>query len=644
MKFLTTLLLTLICITLSWGQNIREEFTYPLGGASLEYGTSMALDTFGNLYSIGHFHNTVDFDPSSSIDNHSSNGLWDIYIQKYDVQGNYLWTKTIGGTTGDYADGIAISPSGYIYITGSFTGNVDFDPNIGSNNLSSAGDRDIFILKMDLNGNLVWSKRLGGSGFDTGTSLTLDQQENIYLTGYFQNTVDFDPSNTTYNLSSNGGFDYFIQKLDNNGQFLWAQAIGGASVDKTYMVDLDQHNNILIAGYFNGNVDFDPSLGTQQLSSNGLAEAFIQKLDSMGNFQWVVPVGGSGNDVGYAVSTDINNNVLFTGYFQYTVDFDPSSNIYNLSSNGLPDVFLQKLNGNGQLLWAKSWGGQGQDQGLSICTDSLGNSYVGGFISSTASFDYNVGSWSLDSEGAQDIFLTKVDPNGELLWAKSWGGTGNDRIRTVIQDNDFLYCTGYFHNTVDFDPNTGTKLATSNGSQDCFIQKYSQCDVDIRTFYVTDSIGPFHITDAIAAFDTTATANYQWLDYSNNYAPITGETNSMFYPLGSQSYALAISNNGCIDTSHCIPFIITSIPKTKNFDNKIRVAISPNPTGRTLSIQLSKNEPTQIILYTISGEVLLQKFIDTSSTILDLTDYPAGLYFITLQNASGNYNQKIIKH
>ncbi|MCH8904439.1 MAG: SBBP repeat-containing protein, partial [Bacteroidetes bacterium] len=215
---------------------------------------------------------------------------------------------------------------------------------------------------------LEWVKSMGGTDNEAGLSITTDSSGNVYVTGYYKGTVDFDPGAATFNLTSNGGWDIFIQKLDASGNFIWAKSMGGTYFyDAGFSITTDAVGNIYVTGIYQDTVVFDPGAATFNLASrNGSWDVFILKMDSSGNFIWAKSMGGTGYDYGRSISIDDMGNVLITGHYQDTADFDPGVSTFNLTSNGFDDVFIQKLDAAGNFLWAKSMGGTFDDYGYSI--------------------------------------------------------------------------------------------------------------------------------------------------------------------------------------------------------------------------------------------------------------------------------------
>jgi len=453
-----------------------------MGGTNNDYAISIALDATGNVYTIGTFWETADFDPGIGTFNLTSAGSFDIFISKLDVAGNFVWAKRIGGVSQDYARSINIDALGNIYFTGSFEGTVDFDPNLGIFNLTSVGSRDIFVIKLDAAGDFVWAKQMGGAGSIEGFSLELDALGNIYTTGKFEGTVDFDPNSGTFNLTTTGNFaffsDIFISKLDASGNFLWAKQMGGEYSDYSFSLELDALGNVYTIGTFSDTADFDPSTGVFNLISVGISfgmdDIFISKLDPDGNFVWAKQIEGSGAIFGVSLDIDAFGNIYTTGNYFGTADFDPGLGVVNLTSTGSYDLFISKLDAAGDFVWAKRIGDTGWESANFINIDASGNIYTTGFFEGTVDFDPNSGIFNLISAGSRDIFISKLDASGNFIWAIQMGGTSEDvGIRLTFDALGNLYISGYFTETADFDPGIGVVNLTSAGNHDIFISKLS---------------------------------------------------------------------------------------------------------------------------------------------------------------------------
>jgi hypothetical protein len=450
-----------------------------MGGTGYDRGNAITVDSNGNVYTTGKFLGTADFDPGEGEFNLTSAGSNDdVFVSKLDSSGNFVWAKRMGGYSDDEGCGIAVDSTGNVYTVGIHEGG-DFDPGTGTFTLGTSGGYDIFVSKLDSNGDFVWAKGWGGWNGDAGYGIALDSSGNIYTTGYFRNTADFDPGAGVFNLVTPGNTsepDVFVSKLDNSGNFVWAKQLGGTGdyygdSDEGHGIAVDTSGNVYTTGFFVGTADFDPGAGTFDLTSAGGLDIFVSKLDSNGDFVWAKRIAGTGTyDEGHGIALDSNGNVYTTGYFRDTADFDPGAGTFNLSSAGLGDIFISKLDSSGGFIWARNMGGADGDEGKSITLDSKGNVYTTGFFNGTADFDPGPGIFDLTSAR---IFVSKLDSNGDFIWAKNMGGVSYYDVGfSIVTDaSGNVHTTGSYWGTADFDPSGGIFNLTSAGNSDVFVSK-----------------------------------------------------------------------------------------------------------------------------------------------------------------------------
>lgn len=399
-----------------------------MGSTNTDYGTGVALDASGNAYFTGYFLFTVDFDPGSGTFNMTSAGS-DVFILKVDAAGNFIWAKKMGGSDTDGVSDIAVSASGNVYTTGNFRLTADFDPGSGTFNLTAAGSADIFISKLDAAGNFVWAKKMGGTNpnGETGVALVVDAAENIYTTGFFEGTVDFDPGTGTTTLTSAGQRDIFYSKLDVAGNFMWAKKIGGTGGDEPYDLAIDASGNLHSTGSYDGTVgvDFDPGTGTVNMISAGSWDIYVNKLDASGNYVWAKSMGGTdSNERGFSVAVDASGNVYTTGAFWGTADFDPGTGVSNLVSGGYSDIFISKLDASGNYIWAHSFGAASLlfDEGRSINISPSGSIYTAGKFQGTVDFDPGPGTANLSgpsSLATSGSFIQKLNQCASVTYTEN---------------------------------------------------------------------------------------------------------------------------------------------------------------------------------------------------------------------------------
>ncbi|ARN77876.1 hypothetical protein BST97_07600 [Nonlabens spongiae] len=270
------------------------------------------------------------------------------------------WAHALGGTTFDEGYAVAVDGSGNVYLTGSMQGTGDFDPGSATLNLTSNGSRDIFITKLNAQGILEWSHSIGGAFADEGFAIEADASGNVYVFGEFNFDVDFDPGAGVFNLNQGTGGKVFLLKLNAQGDFVWAKAIGGpfanGGVEAGNSLKLDSSGNIYVNGSFDGTPDFDPGTGVVSITSNGSEDIYVAKYDNNGGLIWVKGFGGAERDEAFFLDIDAAGNVYSTGRFRDVVDFDPGSGTSTLTSTGVYDVFVHKMDTNGNYQWSKSFG------------------------------------------------------------------------------------------------------------------------------------------------------------------------------------------------------------------------------------------------------------------------------------------------
>lgn len=363
---------------------------------------SRVKDVSGNVYTTGELSNNIN-------------------ISKSDSSGKIIWVKNIGGPGSESGTSIALDAAGNVYVTGNFQKVMDFDPGAGTFNLGStdpnAYKSNAFVLKLDASGNFVWAKNFGGDGITYGNSLTADASGNIYITGLFSYTTDFDPGEGIFNLTVEEESDTYIVKLNASGNFVWAKNFehSGAS-EQSHSIAVDASGNVYTTGFFFQKRDFDPGKAKFYLTSMGSRDIYISKLDAEGNFMWAKSIGGKFEDEGKSIALDKTGNVYVTGYFSSAVDFDPGKGKLMLTSpeyysnDDKKDIFIIKLDPAGNLIKAIQLGDDYSDEGHDISLDASGNIYLAGSHKGKTDFDPGAGEFFLNSM-YKEYFTLKLSQN-----------------------------------------------------------------------------------------------------------------------------------------------------------------------------------------------------------------------------------------
>ena len=452
------------------------------GGAdSLLFSCRMAIDPSGNLLITGHFKDVADVDPDPQETYYlTSAGEEDIFLLKLDSDGNFLWAFSMGDVNYDRGKDVTTDASGNVYLTGYFNGTMDVDPGDGEFFLSHPKST-AFVIKYGPSGNLVWARQMGSPddpGFAYGLAIDLDNSQNVLVAGQFLGRVDFNPGSGIFDLQTTG-YDGYIQKLDNNGNFIWVKQFVTSGTHYICDMELDPNGNIYTTGSFYGTTDFDPDPSKKSkynITSYGISDIFYSKLDANGNFVWANHVGGSLGDYGYAIHVDPAGYVYGTGQFCGVGDFNPSTGVFTMIPIGESDLFIEKLSLDGNFIWAKQVTGPYYQSGHDILTDEDGNILLTGFFYETTDFDLDPATtYYLTTNGADDSFLAKYDPDGNLIWVSQTGGIEHDwGVDIELDPTGNIYVTGDFRETADFDPDANNEMnMTNTGGEDMFIQKFS---------------------------------------------------------------------------------------------------------------------------------------------------------------------------
>ena len=400
------------------------------------------------------------------------------------------FVRSAGGSSSGYDTGqaTATDADGNVYVTGNFTGTIDF----GATTLHSAGGTDFFVAKYNASGTVLWARRGGGSGDDSGYGgavATVNGIVSVYVTGNFEGTANFTP-NSTSTLTSAGGSDVFLAKYNASGAVQWPRRGSGTGGDQGSAVAVASDGSVYVTGNFEGTANFNtPTNPTSNtLTSAGGSDVFLAKYDPSGAVQWLKRGGGSGFDTGrgVAVAPTPDGSVYVTGFFVGTANFttptDPTSN--TITSAGIYDVFLAKFDVSGAVQWVRRGGGTGNDYGYGVAVAPDGSVYMTGIFRSTANFTTPTSPASttntLTSAGADELFLVKYDASGAVQWLKRGGGAGDEQGSGVaVAADGSVYLTGIFEGRANF--NTPTSPATntliSAGLDELFLAKYNASGV-----------------------------------------------------------------------------------------------------------------------------------------------------------------------
>jgi hypothetical protein len=566
------------------------------------------------------------------------NLLLGLLLTSFSLAGNaqhFEWAKQIGGTEIESSHSSTLDQFGNVYHTGVFQGTVDFDPGPNTYNLTSIGITNVFVVKLDSKGELVWAQQFADMKDNQYISIAVDQLQNVYIACTFRDSLNFSLSrDSVYLVAPKNLPMLFIAKLNASGNLSWIKQLTGKGMSYTQSIQIDAGGNIHLAGFFRETVDFDPGPGTYNLtsvidSSAWNTNVYILKLDSSGSFIWARMLGGTANLIGLEVKVDVSGNVLTSGFFSGTADFNPGAGTYNLTSADR-DGFITKLDPSGNFIWAKQFGGKSSAVYIyNMALDGLGNVYTSGeLLTGEADFDPGAGVSTLSALNGEN-FICKLDASGKFIWAKQIANLITRGIYLYPDKDRNLFFTTQFDGTKDFDLGPGTFHLTSDSSWPSAICKL-------------DASGNFVWAKQIGGKHTHVECKAIFGDNSGNIY-----TSGVFYA------SVAVDFDPGTDTFHLKAngnfdaFILKLSQPTlglqdEHFSQELRSY--PNPTSGQFTLTGSEpfRNPT-LTVRNIQGQELFRKSYTATDRIEVNLDMPAGLYIAELLDRGQKATIKVIK-
>jgi hypothetical protein len=416
-------------------------------------GQSVATDSSNNVLVLGEFASTLRVGTTLL----QSNGSTDVFLAKYTPAGQFVWVAQIGGGSQDAPTGVATDSSGNVYVTGKFSGTASF----GSTQLTSRGQTDIFLASYAAeNGALRWAKGFGSQAADVAGGIAVSADNDVVLTGSFQQSVDFGGGN----LTSAGSYDIVLASFTTaSGAHRWSKRFGKESGDQASALTADDAGRLYVAGYF----DNQTEVGSGTLVSNGFTDSFIAAYEADdGQPLWSRRIGGTGYDVSRAVAPMRGGDVVIIGYFALfggPVDFGGGP----IAGVGGADAFMAVYRGSsGAHVWSRGFGGSADDHLRSVATDAAGTISVAGYFQIESDF----GGGPLQSQGQLDIVIAQYTGSGDHIWSNSYGSfLGEQAFGIAVDSAGDLVATG----AIGFNVNFGGGWLFAQGYATPFLVKLS---------------------------------------------------------------------------------------------------------------------------------------------------------------------------
>lgn len=522
----------------------------------------------------------------------------------------FAWAKSIGNSSSDeYISGMKIDNNGFIYITGFFSGTLDFDPSATTHSLTSAGLNDIFVAKYNGSGAYQWAVRIGDTGYDEGDDLVIDDSSNVYVCGYYNGNPDFDPGPNTKYLGANPLDNAYYLKLSSNGLFLRAASYTSTNFESAHAIAVDAAHNVYVSGICNA-----LTIGSSSLGTHGGIDIFIAKTNVAGVLQWAKDIGGSGDDNVSNMDIDIVGNLFLSGSFSGT-DFDvnPTAATYTFSSGGTnTNSFMLSMTSAGAFNWGNNWGQSiSEDAGEDIVADVNGESYQ------AANFSISIES------------IARRDNAGNGYWGvASTGATGISMQSLDCDASHNVYMGGYLAGSMTWN---GPSLGSS-GSTDIYVAKWNNQSTQQWQF-VLGGVG------ADAAYKVVAGPNNTVFVagvFSGNvdFNPSTSASNYLTSVGGTDMFIMRLGST------------ITGMEENNLVANSFYAY--PNPASDELQVSFSKTGMQEgvIRLFSMDGKCVLTENIllnNEQTQSLHISSLASGIYILDVQQAGGHQQQKVVK-
>lgn len=401
-----------------------HRWSLAFSGGDQDALTSVVSAPNGDTIVAGSFLGSASFGAGAL----NSAGGWDIVVASLREDGSVRWSKRFGGTGFDRAFGVAVDASGDIYVTGHFERTVDF----GGGALTSTGNVDAFLLKLNADGDHLWSRGFGGTTRDIGLGVGVGTRGRVTITGRFDRVASFGGSP----LNSAGSQDIFVAQFDAaTGAHRWSRGFGGLGEDVGAALAVDSADHIYVAGRFEQSVDF----GNGARTSKGGTDVFLLKLTPDGHFDWARTFGSPLDETAYAVATN-GARVAVSG------DLAGAAQIAGVSRGGAGGRagFVAVYDWGGVALWSRAVDGANDETARAVALDVKNRVILGGSLGAGA----DLGAGAVSANGISDLFVAKYAPNGAHVWSKTFGGAGHQAVHALsVSADEQISIVGQFEQT-----------------------------------------------------------------------------------------------------------------------------------------------------------------------------------------------------
>lgn len=657
-------------------------------GSDEDRSRNMAIDNNGNIYITGSFASANAVFSGSTIANSGSAGSADYFLAKYNRAGDLQWVKRAQGADDDEGMAVATDAAGNIYVTGSFESQTITFGATTLTNAATTGVSDIFHVKYNPAGNVLWANSYGGTQVETGNSIVADAAGNTYLTGNFYSlSVLFG----NFGVINSGASDAFVTKFNVNGTPLWSRQIGGGLTDNGKDIGVDGSGNVYVTGDYNSTSisSFSPAI-----TNAGGFDIFMAKYDSAGNLLFGLRAGGADDEAANALVMN-GSNYFIAGYFESN---SLVLNAITLNNSASRNMFFAKYNSAGTAQWAMRAAADANSSPSDVAVDGAGNLYATGVFNMPA---LTFGSYTLNNGGGLDAFIVKYNnSNGSVMWAKNASSSGFEEAGAIRVSGTYVHLTGAYTSTLTLGnlsapgtQNTNaflTKLCnappppiSSTGNTVCagspgalsvttpsgmvgtwFSQPSGGNALFTGSTYNAPSAGTYYVASndtsggcgiisnsriavtlsVFPAFNPSVSVSGNTISAAGpgsvvawyncvSGSTISGQSANNYVIDATGSYAVIMSMNGCRDTSSCESYsynpgtntvVVTTSLKEQETQNSF--ILFPNPGKGVFTIRTGTGGEYRVT--DISGKVLGLMQLEAGENKTELNWLSAGLYFL----------------
>ena len=635
-------------------------------GFDFEAHSTIALDQDDNLVIAGHFWGEIDFDASENevLLGTDIEGQGFYFVAKYDLNGNYIWAmanKVEAAFPQTFYSlryrKVNLDMDGNIYILGDIAGMVDLDPGIDTFIIAAPFGSQCYLVKYSPQGDLIWAHTWepvidGPANACNSMEFKIDNEDNLIVIGHYHGATDFDFSENTFILDTDATTDdwyNYIAKYSKDAELMWAFSLNSFSAMHIFGANTDKQNNIYITGELRYGVDLDPGPGSQIVDMVGGTDIFIAKYSPEADYVWSFnmggPSGGPAQERGMDLVIDSKDNIYATGKFYKTCDFDPSSCVYDRTTepnDETADIYIAKYTqdctpSNYPILDVKN---------DFLC---VGESTVINVLN----FEelYNGNYWFLYEDSCSGIPVDSsefgsftVFPLESVTFYIVGQGCCFDELNcdsvsidvavevvptfadTTICKGDSVMIFGSFESTAQIYVDT---LTNKDGCD-------STHSIELFVTIVSNEMNVFG--DSLVALQ--ANAMYQWYDCNSGF-PISGATHQSYTPTISGNYSVEVTYDGCLVVSDCVEYLIVFQKSTQEFS---KIKVYPNPVVDVVKIQTELSSiQADIQLFDTKGNLVFRDVLNTNMMTIDMSDYVDGIYFLRAQTETTSVVVKLVK-